>query len=339
MRWSSASRIRLRRSTRCQPQRTEIRDPRRRPHLERQRRPAPRARASPASRRPRTPTRVEPAAVVTHDELDRRHRRRQRKLRPTRVRMPDHIRQGLLRDAIDHELLVGLERGKPGRDRAARPAAGSGASRHWSAPRAPRQPEIVERLRPQPPRDPAHLLQARTHRLASLARRRPHARVGAASARSSWRTTAVSAWPDLVVQLARDPRRLLLLRRQRTPRAVAPLTSRRPSMSLKAAVSSATSGRPRRPSPAARAKRIDARITVVSRPSGRNVRLNSARFRTSMATRPPPRATSSTSAIGKLTVSGDTTSTSVASTSTAALVPNTRHSSVMWRGVAASGDE
>ncbi len=64
-----------------------------------------------------------------------------------------------------------------------------------------------------------------------------------------------------------------------------------------------------------------------SRPSGAKTRRSNARFTTSSAASPAVSTTSSVNATGKLTVSGETTSASMAAVNTAALMANTRHSS------------
>jgi hypothetical protein len=76
-------------------------------------------------------------------------------------------------------------------------------------------------------------------------------------------------------------------------------------------------------------------MNPVSRLSGPNARRNSTRFSASIAASPAARTTTSVSATGKLTVAGDSTSTSVAATSTAAFVANTLHSSGIGASVRA----
>ena len=92
-----------------------------------------------------------------------------------------------------------------------------------SAASALPQPEIVERLGAQPARDLAHLLEALAHRLARLLDLAAHRRLRVERRPLELQDDRGQRLADLVVQLARDPRALTLLRRQRPPRAVAPL--------------------------------------------------------------------------------------------------------------------
>ena len=70
-------------------------------------------------------------------------------------------------------------------------------------------------------------------------------------------------------------------------------------------------------------------MSAVSRPSGANARRSSTRSNTSITASPAAMTTASVGAIGNDTVTGESTSTSVATTSTAALVANTLQSKVM----------
>ena len=85
------------------------------------------------------------------------------------------------------------------------------------------QPEVVERLRAQPARDPAHLLEAVARGLLrlehALARRLGHVARGAAELQHD----AGQALADAVVELLGDAQALALLRGQRAADAVAAL--------------------------------------------------------------------------------------------------------------------
>ena len=70
-------------------------------------------------------------------------------------------------------------------------------------------------------------------------------------------------------------------------------------------------------------------MNAVSRPNGANARRSNTKSSASITASPPATTTASVSAIGNDTVTGDSTSTSVATTSTAALVANTLHSNVI----------
>ena len=158
--------------------------------------------------------------------------------------MPDYVRQGLLRDAVDDELLFRLQRRQRRRDPALHVHAAYGAPRRWSAPPArsasPRSSSASGRRRRAIPRTSSRLARTVSRASATIpstCRRRPRVRRGpAAGPRPSTPGRPRRAAPARPAA-ARSPEppsaRRALSRRS---------TSRRPSISLNAAVSSATSG-------------------------------------------------------------------------------------------------
>ena len=86
-----------------------------------------------------------------------------------------------------------------------------------------RQPEVVERLRPQPARDPAHLLEAAACGLLRLDHAGTGQVVDVARHAAELQHDARQALPDAVVELLRDPQPLALLRGERAADAVAAL--------------------------------------------------------------------------------------------------------------------
>ena len=77
-----------------------------------------------------------PAPSSRHLELDPPIADVESELRGPRRRVPDDVRQGLLRHPIDHELLVGVQPGQRRRDPALHLQARSDASCRWSGPPA-----------------------------------------------------------------------------------------------------------------------------------------------------------------------------------------------------------
>ena len=128
------------------------------------------------------------------------------------------VGQRLLGDAVEHELGVAAEVRQAGLDvhvDLELGVLGDALAEH--AQRA-RQAEVVERLRPQHARDPAHLLEAAAGRLLrlqhALARRLGHVARDAAELQHD----AGQRLPDAVVELLRDAQPLALLRGQRAAR-------------------------------------------------------------------------------------------------------------------------
>ena len=110
--------------------------------------------------------RGEPAPVVAHDQPQRRRPRCSSASRHLgRAGVAHHVGQALLGHPVDDQLdLRAAAAASP--SRAGAPRAGPRAPpRSWQSARSALcRPEVVERLRPQLARDPAHLLEARAPR-------------------------------------------------------------------------------------------------------------------------------------------------------------------------------
>ena len=230
----------------------------------------------PAMPRPSSATRSDDAvAAALERDLDAR-----------RAGVPRDVRQALLRDAVDRELGLGRERRQVGGEAALdRDAALVGELARELGQRAD-EAEVLEHLRPQLLRDPAHLLERLPDRLLRLVD------VAACSAsrlgeRVELEQHAGQHLADLVVQAARDPQPLGLLRRERAPAALAPLALE----PVEHLVERRARARRPRPPPSAQAlaRAAAGRRCASARPAGRAARASAAAAagsRPASATRP-----------------------------------------------------
>ena len=204
-----------------------------------------------------------------------------------RLRVADDVRQPLLRRAVDREVVLGRElRQVVGELVAhAQPAAlrEPGGQRRQRAA----QPELVERLRPQPARDVARLLDRAARGLLHLLDRRLQRRRCLAREPSSSRTIPVSVWPSSSCSSRASRRRSRSCASSARRPLVRRSCSTRSSMSLNASCSSRTSATERctsirRPGGIGSTRRISA----VSSRSGANTRRSARTLTASRAGRP-----------------------------------------------------
>ena len=169
------------------------------------------------------PGRVDALAVVAHAQHDLAVLGLEAELGAGGARVADDVDEALLGDAVDHELVLAAERRELAvevrRDAQAAVLGELGAERDER--RA--QPEVVERLRPQPAHEVAHLLDAGARGRLERAQLGLQLLGRAALERLELQHDAGQRLPDLVVQLARHPPPLLLLRVERAAGAVAAL--------------------------------------------------------------------------------------------------------------------
>ena len=138
--------------------------------------------------------------------------------------MAGDVGQRLLGDAVEHELVVAAELRQAGLDVDVDVELGVLGDALAEHEQRARQPEVVERLRPQPAGDPAHLLEAAARGLLRLQdARRGHGVGHVAGDAAELQHDAGQRLADAVVELLRDPQPLALLRRERAADAVAPL--------------------------------------------------------------------------------------------------------------------
>ena len=236
------------------------------------------------SRIPRTPPpsrapRGKPLAVV----VDLKPRTAAGELEPhvgaARLRVARDVGQRLLGDAVEHELGVAAELRQAGLDVDVDLELGVLGDALAEHPQRAGQAEVVERLRPQPARDPAHLLEAVAGGLLRLQDAVAGGSGTSRAARPSCRTTPVSdcptpSWSSCATR-SRSPSCAASARPTLSRRSA----SRRSSISLNAAASSAASESPpptssRRPGSSGSIRRANA----VSSRSGASARRSSRRL-------------------------------------------------------------
>jgi hypothetical protein len=165
----------------------------------------------------------EAPAVVAHPQRDAVAPPLERHLHRARGRMARDVRQSLLRDPVDRELRLVGERRQVGVEAPGdRDAADGGEARRELGQRAD-QPELLEHLRPQLARDPPHLLERAPHRDLGLLDLGAHLWGRVAGERIELQEHPRQDLAHLVVQPARDPQALALLRSERPAAALAPL--------------------------------------------------------------------------------------------------------------------
>ena len=143
----------------------------------------------------------------------------------SRTRVARDVRQRLLRDAVDDELLVGRELGQlPAELLVHLESESLGEALAQDGERA-LEPEVVKRLGSQLDRDPPHVLEASANRALNLSDVVTQARRDAGLDPREPEQDRGQLLPDLVVQLLCDPQPLGLLRRRapcRSPPAAPP---------------------------------------------------------------------------------------------------------------------
>ena len=141
----------------------------------------------------------------------------------TRVapRVAGHVRQALLGDAIDGELGLGRELRQVGGKAPLDAIPLCVVNCRESSVSALTSPRCSSISRPQLLRDPPHLLERLAHGLLRLGELAPLLGAGPRARRAG--ADAGQHLADLVVEAARDPQPLRLLRRERPPAALAPL--------------------------------------------------------------------------------------------------------------------
>ena len=167
--------------------------------------------------------RTEAGATVSDDELGCFRPRPQLELGLLGARVPHHVRERLLGHPIDDQLRLRTQRRKIRVDVAGDPNRRAPGDRVRQRRKRGGQAQVVERLRPQALRDlpyrlerPAQILASRGHLVPS----HPGARTCRLLELEHDRSQSLA---DLVVQLARDPQALPLLRGQRSTGALPPL--------------------------------------------------------------------------------------------------------------------
>ena len=188
----------------------------------------------------------DPLAVALESQLD-----------PRRLGVAGDVGQRLLRDAVDHELLLAGERQAAGSSRRSTRTCACSAERVRQRGQRALQPELLERLRSQPARDPAHLLGAVRARSRAARRAARAAPRGSRAARpSTCSITPVSVWPTSSCSSRairrRSPSWTISACRALSRRS----DSSRSSISLNVCASAATSGAAVDARPLARRQRI-----------------------------------------------------------------------------------
>src|SRR5581483_1239234 len=154
------------------------------------------------------------APVVDDAQDDTACTRLERHLDPRRMRVTCDVRQALLGDAVDGQLRLLRERGQLVCEAPLDPQPALVAELARELGQRADEAELVEHLRPQLAADPPDLLE-----------RLPDRRLGLLAPRLAFELEqdARQHLSDLVVEAARDPRALGLLRAQHAPRALAAL--------------------------------------------------------------------------------------------------------------------
>ena len=238
------------------------------------------------------------------------------------------VRQRLLRDAVEHELGVVAELGQARLDVDVDLELGVLRDPLAEDAQRARQAEVVERLRPQHARDPAHLLEAVARGLLRLehplAVRLRHVARGAAELQDDARQRL----PDPVMELLGDAQALALLRGERTGDAVAALGLEALEHLVEGRGQLGGVGVPAADvEPVARLERVDLAREGVSCRSGASARRSSSRLIASISARPPAKIDSSRTATSSAL--GENTSAVIvqAAASTAALPMASRQKS------------
>jgi hypothetical protein len=164
-----------------------------------------------------------PDPVVAHDERHAIVLALEAEVDLRRVRVPGDVRQRLLRDPVDDELLLLGERQAECLDSPVDAQARLVADRRGQRGERALQPEVLERLRAQPACDPPHLLRAVAGGLAQLVELVPEVIGHRGRKPLDLQHHARQRPADLIMKLPGDPPPLTLLDQQGAAGAVTPL--------------------------------------------------------------------------------------------------------------------